>query len=130
MGSTGAATEEGLTTGLSGSLCEVFAVDVLSSGKLMSDSFWSAPKLPIAHAFDGPGIVAGSFGSEGSNDGVGASLDTSFGGSLVAGISTLTPQRGQIPRFPARKFLTFSLCPFGQRNLIPILLLVKSLRRK
>ena len=130
MGSTGAATEEGSAIGLSGSLCEVFAVDVLSGGKLMFDSFWSAPKSPIAHAFDVSGIVAGSFESAGSNDGVEASLDTSFGGALDAGISTLTPQRGQIPRFPARKFLTFNLCPFGQRNLIPILLLVKSLRRK
>ncbi len=36
------------------------------------------------------------------------------------GISNFEPHLGQIPRLPARNDLTFSLCPFGQRNLIPM----------
>ena len=33
---------------------------------------------------------------------------------LSRGISTLIPQYGQIPFWPARNDLTFSLCPLGQ----------------
>src|SRR5687767_6802969 len=36
------------------------------------------------------------------------------------GIRSLVPHFGQTPFLPARNDLTFSLCPFGQRNLIPI----------
>jgi hypothetical protein len=40
--------------------------------------------------------------------------------SALVGICTAIPQCGQIPRLPARKALTLSLCPLGQWNLMPI----------
>src|SRR5687768_3039146 len=36
------------------------------------------------------------------------------------GIRSETPHLGQTPRLPAWNDFTFSLCPWGQRNLIPI----------
>jgi len=36
------------------------------------------------------------------------------------GIRILVPHLGQTPFLPARNALTLSLCPLGQRNLIPI----------
>lgn len=40
--------------------------------------------------------------------------------SASAGIKNLAPQVGQMPRLPARKALTCSLCPFGQERRIPM----------
>jgi|GEM_PF-5348349 len=36
------------------------------------------------------------------------------------GMRNVCPQSGQTPRLPARNDLTLSLCPFGQRNRMPI----------
>src|SRR4051812_9930501 len=39
---------------------------------------------------------------------------------VSSGIRNDVPHLGHFPRFPARKALTFILCPLGQRNLMPI----------
>ena len=40
--------------------------------------------------------------------------------SDATGINTFVPHAGQMPRFPANSSLTWSLCPLGQVNRIPI----------
>jgi hypothetical protein len=40
---------------------------------------------------------------------------------LATGIWILAPQKGHIPFRPAWNYLTFSLCPFGQKKRIPII---------
>jgi hypothetical protein len=86
---------------------------------------------PIPEGMPPSAKTEGGNGSSGSSSGpppmVGAFKSTSFpfrnaAGSLDKGISTPEPQSGQIPRFPARKFLTCRRCPFGQKKRMPILL--------
>jgi hypothetical protein len=47
-------------------------------------------------------------------------IDFELGRVLWVGIWILAPQNGQIPRLPAWNSLTFSLCPLGQKNRMPI----------
>jgi hypothetical protein len=54
-------------------------------------------------------------------DGLAGFLFFALGGRVLSmGICTLVPQRGQNPRLPARKDLTLSLCPLGQKKRMPM----------
>jgi len=50
----------------------------------------------------------------GRTESVDGSFGEPFGISLFGGMRNRTSQWGQIPRFPAKKSLTFSRCPLGQ----------------